>query len=98
MLEIVYSGNNWLFMDGNVVVKADERLYRLRDDRPSRTAHYGKVTERILVDVDPAFIDRIRNAKEVGIQFFGEPIHIDSTGKEYIQRFWDDLVIHRPQS
>ena len=47
-IEIVYNGSGWLFMDGSVVIQADDKIIKINDSKPHRMVlSGGRVQETV---------------------------------------------------
>ncbi len=89
--EIVYEGSSWSFIDGNVLIDANGKIFKYNDKKPHRMVlNNGNVRERISVVIPDIDIQEIVNANILRIQFFADPIIIDDNGKNYIKQFYEE--------
>ena len=91
-IDIDYRGSNWLFIDGLVMIKADDLLMKKIDENPSRVVVYKGVHESISVIVEKEELATMANAKDLRIQFFADPITISEEGRNNISRFILDMI------
>jgi hypothetical protein len=85
-LHAVYKGTDWRFMDGEVIIKADEKLYTYKDDKPYRTIGTGYVLEQIFVDITDFINTDLAPIKTLKIQY-DYPMTISDEGVSNLKRF-----------
>ena len=90
---IIYAGSGWLFMDGYVKIKADEKLITVNDSKPHRMVlSGGNVQETIRATISKENIELMKNAKILKIQFHGKPIEITEKGISFISQFYNEQM------
>lgn len=93
MINLVYVGSSWLFLDGKISIKADNKIIRIKDESPHRLVlHNATVMETVRATISKEDLDLIRKAKVVKIQYFGEPVRIDQNGISFINRFYNETI------
>ncbi len=94
VLSVVYSGADWRFMEGNVLVRAGSQLLRLRDSRPSHSGGYREpVTERVTVELTRAQFRDIANGSRVAVEYHpGVIAYIDRRGERAMRQFYEEYA------
>jgi len=87
-----YTGTNWRFMDGKILVKVDDTLIRLQAPKPYRDAYSGGVLEMLWAPITPAQIKLLAKATTLRIQSWTEPFDILDEGIAAIKNFQANVM------
>lgn len=90
-LSVLYSGDNWRFMDGNMIVRSGDVLYRFSEEVTRQGGYNEAVEERITVVLSPEEFEQIALGDNVALEYFpGLVIEIDAPGRRASRRFFED--------
>ncbi len=90
-IEIIYIGDDWRFLSGEIKIKTDENLYKIYVDDPYHSVlSGGNVFELIQAKIDLIALNDIANTEILRMQFYCEPIDIPSENISLIKRFYDE--------
>jgi hypothetical protein len=69
-IEVSFMGDDWRFMDGDVLIKTDDHLYRYKDNEPYHKVLSGGTVHEILeVDVQAKVLLDMISSKTVRFQY-----------------------------
>ena len=89
-LAIDYVGDDWRFMDGEVLIEIDGQIFEYEDSEPYRKVmDNGQVLEFLIVyfDDDDFTLDYVAAIKRIRIQCYRSPVIISTQGRQNITRF-----------
>ncbi len=90
-LSVLYTGDNWRFMDGKMIVRSGDTLFRFSEPVTRRGGYSQPVEERITVVLSPAEFQEIALGKDVALEYFpGLVIEIDAPGRRASERFFEE--------
>lgn len=90
-LSVLYSGDNWRFMDGNMIIRSGDVLYRFSEEVIRQGGYNEPVEERITVVLSPEEFEQITLGDNVALEYFpGLVIEIDAPGRRASRRFFED--------
>jgi hypothetical protein len=90
-LSVLYTGNDWRFMDGNMIVRSGDTLLRYSEPVTRRGGYSEPVEERITVVLSPAEFEQIALGENVALEYFpGLVIEIDAPGRRASRRFFEE--------
>lgn len=92
-----YTWSDWRFMDGKILIKADDKLFKLEDPHPRQDMRDGGVREMIIADIEKEAIEAMAKASVVRIQVFHQPLILLDQGREAIKDFYDNVVASTSQ-
>lgn len=94
VLSVVYTGADWRFMEGGVLIRVGSQLLRLRDSRPSHSGGYREpVTERLTVELTRAQFRDVANGSRVAVEYHpGIIASIDRRGERAMRQFYADYA------
>lgn len=90
-LSVLYTGDDWRFMDGNMIVRSGDTLLRYSEPVTRKGGYSEPVEERITVVLSPAEFEEIALGRNVALEYFpGLVIEIDAPGRRASQRFFEE--------
>ena len=88
LLTFKYVGDDWRFMDGDVVIDIDGQIFEYQDPNPRRTVlSGGSVLEQVFVQIDNLVRSDVNSIENMRVQCHFEPETITPEGIENIKRF-----------
>ncbi|MCX5914289.1 MAG: hypothetical protein NTV04_20435 [Deltaproteobacteria bacterium] len=93
-IEVSFMGDDWRFMDGDVLIRTDHRLYRFKDDEPyHKVLSGGTVHEVLEVDVQAKVLLDMISSGAVRLQYWGEPVDVTPEGLAALSDFCSQFVL-----
>ncbi|TVR32569.1 MAG: hypothetical protein EA404_07230 [Spirochaetaceae bacterium] len=94
VLSVVYSGSQWRFMEGEVLVRVGAQLLRLRDNRPTRAGgHNEPVRERLTVALSREQFHSITAGSRVAVEYHpGTIAYVDRRAERAMRRFYQEYA------
>ena len=89
-IKIIFEGSRWLFLDGKIVIQADDRIIRIQDSKPSRSHNRGIVSERVSAVISEEDLIAIVNSQSTRMGFHGSPITLEEKSLGFIKRFHEE--------
>lgn len=90
-LSVLYTGTDWRFMDGKMIVRSGDTLYRFAEPVTRKGGHSEPVEERITVVLSEAEFEQIALGDNVALEYFpGLVIEIDASGRRAARRFFEE--------
>ena len=86
---VQYLGPDWRFLQ-EIILKIDDDLITLKDDKPSRTVNRTAnvtVTEIVACIMNQTVIEKLKNCNSLIIQYYKKPITIPPEGIDAIKGF-----------
>lgn len=92
-IEVVYGGSGWLFLPGDITIKADNKApFTIIDSNPHRMVMSGGVRETVRATISKERLFKIAEATTLRMDFFAEPITISNTGLDSLKKFVDEYA------
>lgn len=89
---IRYDGSRWLFLNGDIAIKADDKIIKISDSKPDKiVARGGGVVEIVRAAISKEDLKAIANSSVVKVGFFGAPVEIGETEIGYIKQFYTEF-------
>ena len=94
VVSIVYTGKEWRFMEGNVLIRVDRHLWNLRDSSPQRQGGYREdVTERLVVPLTDEQFHELTRSTGAALEYHpGKIVYISRAGSRAMRRFYNEFV------
>ncbi len=94
VLSVVFTGPEWRFMEGVVLIRVGSELLRLRDPNPTQSGGFREpVTERLTVTLTRAQFRAITNGSRVAVEPHpGVLLYVDRRGERAMRRFYDEYA------
>ncbi len=90
-LSVLYTGDDWRFMDGRMIVRSGDTLFRFSEPVSRKGGYSTPVEERITVVLSPAEFEEIALGRNVALEYFpGLVVEIDSPGRRASRRFFEE--------
>jgi hypothetical protein len=90
-LSILYTGSDWRFMDGSMIVRSGDTLLRFSEPVTRKGGYSAPVEERITVVLSPSEFEQIALGENVALEYFpGLVIEIDAPGRRASRRFFEE--------
>ncbi len=91
-IAIIYSADDWIFMNGEVMIKTDGNLYKHEDENPYHKVGSGYVLEILMINVPKEELIEMANSESLRIQVRFDPLTITPEGIELLRRFCTEYV------
>ena len=94
VLSVVFTGQEWRFMEGVVLIRMGSELLRLRDANPTHSGGFREpVTERVTVTLTRAQFRAITNGSRVAVEPHpGVLFYIERRGERAMRRFYEEYA------
>ena len=94
VVSIVYTGDEWRFMEGDVLIRVDRQLWNLRDRSPHREGGYKEnVTERLVVTLTDDQFRELTRSTGAALEYHpGKIVYISRAGSRAMRRFYNEFA------
>ena len=93
LIQVLFRGDSWRFMKGDVRIKTDTELYKYVDDDPHHSVGRGYVLEIISFYIPPSVIEDMAYSDEVRMQYHFEPITLSPESIDLLKQFYEEYVV-----